>query len=263
MAAIEHNDTGAARPPRLLFLLQRFACVCLLLWAVEAQAEPAAVSCRYIASSPLHAEGFDGPDTFGVRLTIRDDRWVWTPARGGAIAACPSCSGQSIAKGVLRIGLAPFYSPSDDYQLRRETEQQSASPVKFALHPRAIAVGLWSMTNFMPSGVTPATDITPVTLLGTSGMARAVTIDSAGTTVHGVAVAMQDGCFLLFGVFFREDNGPVSVDDLQQIDGVLKLEKYAPRFELEQLTPRPPPTPWIQFPLGDARKQWEEQQKGR
>ena len=30
----------------------------------------------------------------------------------------------SISKGVLRIGLAPFYTPSEDYQLRRETEQQ-------------------------------------------------------------------------------------------------------------------------------------------
>lgn len=263
MAAIDDIHTGAAQPPLLFVLLQCFACVGLLLWAVEAQAEPAAASCRYITSSPIHAEGFDGPDTFGVRLTIRDDRWVWTPARGGAIAACPSCSGQSIAKGVLRIGLAPFYPPSDDYQLRRETEQQSASPVEFALHPRAIAVGLWSMTNFMPRGVTPATDITPVTLLGTAGMARAVTIDSAGNTVHGVALAMQDGCFSLFSVFFREDNGPVSVEDLQQIDGVLKLDKYAPRFQLEQLQPRPLPTPSIQFPLGDARKQLEEQQKGR
>ena len=34
-----------------------------------------------------------------------------------------------------------------------------------------------------------------------------------------------------------------------------------PRFSLEQLTPRPPPAPWIQFPLGDARKQWEEEQQ--
>ena len=94
-------------------------------------------------------------------------------------------------------------------------------------------------------------------------MARAVTIDSAGNTIHGVAVAMQDGCFSLFGVFFREDNGPVSVGDLQQIDAVLKLDKYAPRFNLEQLQPRPLPTPWVQFPLGDARKQWEQEQKGR
>jgi hypothetical protein len=262
MVVIGHNGTGAARSPLLLILLRCLVCAGPLLWAVEAQAqaEQAAASCRFISHSPIHAEGFDGPDTFGVRLTIRDDRWVWTPARGGAIAACPSCS--SLAKGVLRIGLAPFYAPSDDYQLRRETEQQSATPVEFALHPRTIAVGLWAMTNFMPRSVT-AMEITPVTLLGTSALARAVTIDSAGNIVHGIAVAMQDGCFSLFAVFFREDNGPVGVEDLEQIDAAMKLDKYAPRFKIEQLQPRPPRRPSIEFPLGNARKQLEEQQKDR
>lgn len=260
MPAHRSISAEAARPPLRLSLVRRVACLCLLLWAFDAQAQQPE-GCRYITSSPIHAEGFSGPDTFGARLMIRDNRWAWGPAHAGVIAGCPACGPGKLTKGVLRIGLAPFYPPSEDYQLRRETEQQSASPVEFALHPRTIGVGLWSMTNFTPRGVVPETDITPVTLLGMSAMARAVTINSAGNPVHGLAIAMRDGCFSLFGIFFRDDNGPVSLDDLPQIDDALRLERYTPRFNLEQLTPRPLPTPWIQFPLGDARKQLEEERK--
>ena len=254
-------DTGAARPPLLLKAIAVLVCAGLLGWPAHAEAQEAE-RCRYISSSPIHAEGFSGPDMFGARLMIRNTRWAWAPTQGGAIAGCPTCDQDKLAKGMLRIGLAPFYPPSDDYQLRRETEQQSASPVEFALHPRTIGVGLWSISNFTARGVTPDTDITPVTLFDMSALARVVTIQSTGSPVHGLAVAMQDGCFSMFGIFFRGDNGPISIDDVRQIDDAIKLENYKPRFSLEQLTPRPLlPKSWIEFPLGDARKKLEEEQK--
>jgi len=253
--------TGAARPPRLLVLLTGLLYAGLLGVAV-AQAQPFE-GCRYINSGPIGTEGFDGPDTFGVRLSIRDGRWGWGAAHGGAIAGCPSCAPPNIAKGIMRIGLAPFYAPSDDYQLRAETGQQEVNPVEFALHPRAIAVGMRAMTNFTPRAIAPESDITPVTLFGTAGLARAIRVESTGNPVYGLALAMQDRCFALFGMFFREDNAPLSINDLQQIDDALQLDRYQPRFNLEQLTPRPPPRPWIDFPLGDARRQREEAEKRR
>jgi hypothetical protein len=254
--------TGAARPPRFLLLLQRMVCAGLLLGVAVAQAQ-SIEGCRYINSGPIGAEGFDGPDTFGLRLSIRDSRWGWGAAHGGAIAGCPSCAPPSIAKGIMRIGLAPFYPPSDDYQLRAETGQQEANPVEFALHPRAIAVGMRAMTNFTPHAIAPESDISPVTLFGMPGLARAIRVESTGNPVYGLALAMQDRCFALFGMFFREDNAPLSITALQQIDDALQLDRYQPRFNLEQLTPRPPPKPWIDFPLGDARKQREEAEKIR
>ena len=57
----------------------------------------------------------------------------------------------------------------------------------------------------------------------------------------------------MFGVFFRKDDGEVSLDDVPQIDGAIGLVKYQP--ERHQLSPA------IEFPLGDARKQWEDDQK--
>lgn len=251
--------SGAVRPPLHFSVLQVVILAGLMLVAFGARAQQPE-GCRYVQSSPIFAEGFDGPDTFGVRLQINSRDWGWGRAHGGAIMACPTCPQGKIAKGVLRIGLAPFYPPSEDYALRRETGQQEASPVDFALHPRTIALGLWSMTNFMPRGVTPDSEITPITLLDTAGKARLVTVVSAGNPVSGVAVAMQNRCFVFYGLFFREDNGPVTLADLQEIDHVLKLDRYTPRFTLDQLTPREP-RPWIQFPLGDARKQWEEERK--
>ena len=239
-------------------VVQFTLCALMLLWAAGAQAQQFE-GCRYINHSPISAEGFDGPDTFGVRLALPMGAWVWAPAPGGMVAACPSCEPPKISKGILRIGLAPFYTPSDEYQLRRETEQQAASPVEFALHPRAIAVGMRAMTNFMPRGIEPTSDITPITLFGTPGVARAIRINSSGNPVYGVALAMLDRCFALFGLFFREDNAPLAVSELQQMDDVLKLDRYTPRFNIEQLTPRQPPRPRIEFPLGDARKQWEEE----
>jgi hypothetical protein len=129
------------------------------------------------------------------------------------------------------------------------------------LHPSAIAVGMRAMTNFTPRGIVPTSDITPIVLMGTPGMARAIRIDSSGNPVHGLALAMHERCFALFGLFFREDNAPLAVSELQQMDDVLKLDKYTPRFNLEQLTPRQAPQPRIEFPLGDARKQWEEERQ--
>jgi hypothetical protein len=218
--------------------------------------------CRYVQNSPVFAEGFDGQDTFGFRLQLNSRDWGWGRAHGGAIMGCPTCPQGKIAKGVVRIGLAPFYPPSDEYQLRRETGQQEASAVDFALHPRTIAIGLWSMTNFMPRGVTPDSEITPIALLDIGAKARLITVNSAGNPVFGAAVAMQERCFVFYGLFFREDNTPVTLADLREIDQVLKLEKYTPRFNLDQLTPREP-KPWIQFPLGDARKQWQEEERRR
>lgn len=252
-------NPGAARPP-----LHLAAVVWLCAWLSGAPTQALAQQtdgCRYITSSPIHAEGFNGPDTFGVKLSVRSARWSWAPAHAGAVAACPTCDPDKLAKGMLRLGLAPFYPPSDEYQLRRETEQQAATPVEFALHPRTIGVGLWSITNFTPRGVTPDTDITPVTLFDMPALARGVTIHSTGNPIHALAVAMQDGCFSMFGIFFRGDNGPVSIADIQQVDDALKLENYKPRFSLEQLTPRPPPRPWIDFPLGDARKKWDDERR--
>lgn len=257
--ASDHVETGAARPPLHLAAIV-LLCAGLSVWATQARAQQTE-GCRYVASSPIHAEGFNGPDTFGVKLSLRSTRWSWAPAHAGAVAACPTCDPDKLGKGMLRLGLAPFYPPSDEYQLRRETGQQSASPVEFALHPRIIGVGLWSITNFTPRGVVADTDITPVTLFDMPALARAVTIQSTGSPVHALAVAVQDGCFSMFGIFFRGDNGPVSIDDFQQIDDALKLENYKPRFTLEQLTPRPPPRSWIDFPLGDARKKWEDDRR--
>ena len=251
---------GAARPPLHLAVTGHLMWLCLSLWVTAATAQQFE-GCRYINHTPISAEGFDGPDTFGVRLALPMGPWVWAPAPGGMVAGCPSCETPKISKGILRIGLAPFYAPSDDYQLRRETEQQDASQVDFALHPRAIAVGMQSMTNFRPRSIVPTSDITPITLLGMSAKARAVMIDSSGNPVHGIALAVHDRCFALFGLFFREDNAPLAVSELRQMDDVLKLDRYTPRFNIEQLTPRPPPAPWIQFPLGDARKQWEAERQ--
>jgi len=251
---------GAARPPLHLAVTRHLMGLCLLLWVTGANAQQFE-GCRYINHSPISAEGFDGPDTFGVRVALPMGPWVWAPAPGGMVAGCPSCEPPKISKGILRIGLAPFYAPSDDYQLRRETEQQEASHVDFALHPRAIAVGMQSMTNFRPRGIVPTSDITPIMLLGMPAKARAVRIDSSGNPVHGIALAMHDRCFALFGLFFREDNAPLAVSELRQMDDVLKLDRYTPRFSLEQLSPRSSPAPRIQFPLGDARKQLEEERK--
>ncbi len=272
MFAIVRIDTGASRPPPLLrlavlaifaILARRSAWACLLLLAIGASTGRAADACRLIEHGRIGAEWLDGTQPIGARLAIRDNRWSWVPAHGGEIAFCPTCSAADVAKGVLRIGLAPFVGPDDERKLRDEIGQQSASAIEFALDPRSVATGLWVMTNFLPRGVAPVTDMTPVTLLGTSGLARAVLINSAGNIVRGVAVALQDRCLSLFGVFFREDNGPIAIDDLRQIDAALTLERYTPEFSPAQLAPRPAPLPRVEFPLGDARRQWDEERQRR
>ena len=133
----------------------------------------------------------------------------------------------------------------------------------FALHPRAIARrAAGSITNFTPRGVVPMTDITPVTLLGMSAKARAVRSTRPAMPVHGVAIRharmAASRCSACFSV---RTMAPVSLDDLQQIDDALGLERYTPRLNLSNCRRGRLPRPGIQFPLGDARKQWEEERK--
>jgi hypothetical protein len=266
---------GAQRPPLRLIRLRAAALrfkartvaalavslLLLLSWVPAAHAQDAS-ACRYVGSGPLGAEGFDGPETFGFRLALRKQGWGWGPAHDGAVAACPLCA-TGVAKGILRVGLAPFLPPSDDYVLRRETGQQEATAIEFALHPGAIAAGLWTMTKFKPSDIVPESDITPVKLLNTDGLARAFQIVSTGAPVYGVALAIKDRCLLFYGLFFRENNAPLTVADLSELDEFMELQRYRPRFSLDQLTPRPPPPPRIPFPLGDARKRLMEDENTR
>ena len=251
MPAIDDVDTGAARPPHRFKRMRRLFAGLLML-ACGAQASIAG-ECQYVKYSPIMVEGFDGTDTFGVQLTIHDQRWVWQRAPGGVAAFCPTCPNDSVSKSFFRIGQAPFLSPLQEGDLRGETDQASASAIDFALHPRAIAVALWRMTTLLPSKVSPLTDITPITLWGVPGKSRVVEIVSGDKPVPGVAVALEDGCFTMFGVFFRKDDGEVSFDDVLSARGSIGILKYQPyRHDL---------SPGIHFPLGDARKQWEDDQK--
>jgi len=251
MSAFCDIHTGAARPPHRFGPVRRLFAALLML-ASGAQTALAA-ECQFVKYSPIMIEGFDGSETFGVQLTIHDPRWVWQRAPGGVMAFCPSCPADRVSKSLFRIGQAPFLSPLQEGDLRGETDQASASAVDFALHPRAIAIALWQMTTSLPNKVSPLTDIEPITLWGVPGKSRVVEIGSGDKMVPAVAVALEDGCFSMFGVFFRKDDGEVSFDDVLTARGSVGIVKYRPqRHEL---------SPGIHFPLGDARKKWEDDQK--
>ena len=251
MTAFCDIRTGAARPSYCFGLVSRFFAGLLML-TCGAQAALAA-ECQYVRYSPALVEGFNGSETFGVQLIVRDPRWIWQRAPGGVLSFCPACSDSDVSKGLFRIGQAPFLSPVQEGDLRGETGQEAASAVEFALHPRAIAVALLQITSLLPNKVEPLTGITPVTLWGVSGKARVVEIVSGGKVAPGIAVSLEDGCFQMFAVFFRKDDGEVSIDDLEKAGGALEVVKY-----------KPPPhvlSPGIHFPLGDARKKWEADQQ--
>jgi hypothetical protein len=253
------GKTGASRPPRCFGAA---LVVAAALSAVAAQAEPAEPSpagpgdpaeCQYVRGGGTRIEGFDGADTFGVQLIVKDGRWVWQRAPSGVLALCPSCADHEISKGVFRFGRAPFLSPVQDGDLRGETGQRDAGSMEFALHPRAIAMALWKITTVLPSKVDTLTEIEPVELWGVQGRARVVAVTSAGRTAPGVAFALEDRCFAMFGAFLRKDEGEVSIGDLLKTGGSLGILKYRPvPHEL---------SPAIHFPLGDARKRWEDDLK--
>ncbi len=237
----------------------------LLLAGSAALAEPAAEApaeqanpvgqpeCQYVRGGPVRIEGFDGPNTFGVQLIVKDGRWVWQRAPSGVIAMCPSCQDHEVAKGLFRFGRAPFLSPVQEGDLRGETGQKDSGPMEFALHPRAIAMALWRITTLLPSKVDALSGIEPIELWGMQGRARMVEVTTAGRTVPSVAFALEERCFAMFGIFLRKDERTVSVADLLKTGNSLSILKYQPvRHEL---------SPAIHFPLGDARKRWEDDVK--
>ena len=187
------------------------ACLCLLLCG-DRRAGPAA------RGMPLHHQqpdpvpkDFDGPDTFGVRLMIRDTRWAWGPRAGPASLQvarradrAKHVQGQSSASGSRRS-----IRPARTYQLRRETEQQSASPVEFALAPAHHRASRCGSHDEFHAARRRADD-------------RYHAGHAAGDARHGARrhdqLGRQSrarprdrhariGCFALFGLFFREDNG--------------------------------------------------------
>lgn len=251
MTAFDNMQTGAARPPHCFGWLRLLAVA--LLTVVIGVPRGLAAECQYVRGGPLMIEGFDGDETFGAQLIVRDPKWALQPAPSGMVAFCPSCPATDISKGLFRLGRAPFLSPVQEGDLRGETGQKDASALEFALHPRAIAMGLWRITALLPSKIEPLSDIVPMTLWGVPGMARVVEVTSAGHTAPGVAFALEDRCFAMFGLFMRKDDGEASVGDLLKTGGSLSILKYQPvRHEL---------SPAIHFPLGNARKRWEDDLK--
>jgi hypothetical protein len=221
--------------------------------ADEAKRTVPSPECQYVRGGPARIEGFDGPDTFGVQLIVRDGSWVWQRAPSGVIAMCPRCRDDEVANGLFRFGRAPFLSPVQEGDLRGETGQQDAGPMEFALHPRAIAMALWRITTLLPSKVDAQSDIEPVDLWGMKGLAREVEVTTAGRTVPSVAFALEERCFAMFGIFLRKDERKVSVADLLKTGASISILKYQPvRHEL---------SPAIHFPLGNARKRWEDDMK--
>ena len=251
MTDFDNIQTGAARPPYYLGLLRLMFAA--LLTAATGVPQGLTAECQYVRGGPLMIEGFDGDETFGAQVIVRDTKWALQPAPSGMFAFCPSCPASNVSKGLFRLGRAPFLSPVQEGDLRGEVGQQDASALEFALHPRAIAMGLWRITALLPSKVEPLSDIAPVTLWGVPGMARVVGVTSAGQSAPGVAFALQDRCFAMFGLFMRKDDGEASVDDLRKTGGSLNILRYQPvRHEL---------SPAIHFPLGNARKRWEDDLK--
>jgi len=146
--------------------------------------------------------------------------------------------------GWLRFGV-PIHDGLISEDVRSGLGLRGATRVEIVLHPKvlAFAVGMMRGTGDSPD-ISAVTPVLPATVATMAGSSRVINARVGDRTEYGTAVAVDDGCFLIYGVFAAKDGRQLSGHDLDFLNSTIRLERYepAPVNEVPAARPRTPPT---------------------
>jgi hypothetical protein len=202
--------------------------------------------CRYLQSDQGdQLEWLEQSEPRGVKLVVRDDRWkyVTNNFHDSLLFSCDDCA-RGVAYGTLRFGLAPLTDDESAQKLALKLGISAANRLDLSLHPLIIDLGLTGMrgSNIPGLDIQAMTDPQPVIFAGKNGLGRVVRADLNGRSSYAVAVAVNEGCFSLFGVFAPKDNMEVTVQDVESIGDAITTRWYTPVDKTPEPKSRPAPT---------------------
>jgi hypothetical protein len=64
---------------------------------------------------------------------------------------------------------------------------------------------------------------------GLIGLSRSVAARFDGRVLHATALAAEDGCLLIYGMFYAKDGHPLSKEELPFLRSPLRLATYDPK----------------------------------
>jgi hypothetical protein len=219
-----------------------FLVVLLTLLAGDSSAAKAADDCQYVNENQAvsRLEWRQGSTLRGARL-ILDDRWQEAHTFHGSWLAYEGPPADSRISGWLNLGLPFSMDVKSGEKFKADFGIQDASRLETALHPGIIELVLGARMMWDQLAWFAVTQPQPVTAVGVEGLTRTFSALVGDRLVYGTAIAVEFGCFALFGMFSAEDGRQLFVDDLGFLNSTIRVEWYEP--------PPPPPPP----PVPDAR----------
>jgi hypothetical protein len=184
--------------------------------------------CEYFNGDLAWVEWLEGSKPRGARL-ILDDRWQEARTLHGQWLAYETASVNAAVSGWLRLDLPPFMDREHTEKLKTDRRMRDASRIDFALSPDAIELAILGMRGVLnPIGLFAVTQPQPVTVAGLPGFARVVGVTAGERVVHATAVVIEDGCFLMSGLFSAKDGRQLSVEELGFLNSTVRVERYEP-----------------------------------
>jgi hypothetical protein len=204
--------------------------------------------CHYLQNDERdQLEWLEQSEPRGVKLVVRDDRWKYgTSLHGAMVLWCDDCA-TGLAHGLMRFGLAPFMDHERAQKLALKLGiPPAASRLDLSLHPRIIGLGLAVMQGdyfiYDMGSIRAVTDPQPIIFAGRTGFGRVIRAELNGRSWYAVAVAVDEGCFSLFGILAPKDNAEVTVQDVQSIGDAITTQWYTPVGKVPEPKPKPAPT---------------------
>jgi hypothetical protein len=193
--------------------------------------------------SGIHMEWQDSSGPRGVRLQIRDNRWMWYDTHSGTGIRCPSCSDDSLVGGLMRFGVIAS-------EMAERLGLPGAGKTDEVLDPARVSAAVWSILDGRIYRLRAIEGSMPISLFGVAGEGRILAIDETGIDQRIAAVALEDGCFAMFGVFQVKNGRQLSLSSLQSLESAIAIEWYRLPPESYRLPfgQRPTEPPASRFP---------------
>jgi hypothetical protein len=192
-------------------------------------------------------EWTEGSKLRGARLVF-DNQWQEARTMHGLFLAYESLSLDAPVSGWLRLGLPPFMDRAQTDKLKADLGIREASRIDTALDPRMIEFAIRATSgDFGQRDVFSVTQPRPASVAGKVGLSRGVGGHFHGRVLYGTAVAVDDGCFFMFGIFAAKNGRELSIEeDLRFLNSTLRVEMYepAPRAKSTPTSPPAPPKDW-------------------